>query len=110
MIFVSAPYYHFEKDIIEKRVAIVSKYCGKLLNDGIIAFSPVCFGHQIVKYCSLPNDFNYWDKFSITLLSKCKEMHVLQIDGWEKSKGVKAEIEYSIKKKIKIKYIAKLSI
>lgn len=105
MIFVSAPYYHFDKDIIQNRVAVVSKYCGRLLNDGIIALSPVCFGHQIVTHCSLPNDFNYWDKFSISVLSKCDEIHVLKISGWKKSKGVQAEIKYAIKNKIKIKYI-----
>lgn len=105
MIFVSAPYYDFDKDIIRSRVAIVSKYCGRLISEGKIAISPICLGHLVVEHCSMPNDFNYWEKYSIKVLSKCNELHVLKIKGWEESRGVSAEIKYAVRHKIKIKYI-----
>lgn len=39
-----------------------------------------------------------------SLISKCDELWVLKIDGWEQSKGVSAEIEYAESLNIPIKY------
>lgn len=105
MIFVAAPYWHFNKSIIEARVTEAALYCGDLIQKGNVVISPIVFGHKIIEHCSLPNDFIFWDKFSLGLLDNCKELHVLELDGWGVSRGVKAEMEHAKKLNIPIKLI-----
>lgn len=105
MIFVAIPYYHFDKEIIERRVSIISKYCGSLLEKNIMCTSPVLFGTTVLKYCHLPDDFGFWDKLSFSYLEKATELHILMLPGWRESKGVNAEIKFALDHNIAIKYV-----
>ena len=93
MIFVAQPYFHLDDEVIKERVKIGAMYCGALLKDGQMCVSPVMFGKTILNHVDLPGDFSFWDKISFDLLEKSDIVHVLTIPGWEKSRGVSAEIE-----------------
>ena len=110
VIFVAAPYFDLDKNIIEQRVHLVSKYCTKLLNKKICVLSPIIFGSTILNHFVLPNDFSFWDQISYQYLSLSTEIHVLQLDGWQDSRGVKEEIYFARRNKIKIVYVSLNSI
>jgi hypothetical protein len=105
MIFISAPYTSLYKKTIQKRVEMITFYCGYLLNQGIVSISPVVVGEQIMKHFNFPSDFGFWDKVCFTYLEKATEVHVLTIQGWKGSTGVTGEIEFAKKHNIPIKYI-----
>ena len=47
---------------------------------------------MFVNDVKLPSNWEYWEKYSIELLSKCDVMAVVCLPGWETSVGVTAEI------------------
>lgn len=105
MIFLSLPYSHQYKEVVDYRVKMAAIYAGHLMIEGLIPVSPILFGNKILEYVNLPGDFNTWDKLCYAYLDNCKEIHVLCIDGWKQSKGVHGEIAYALKKNIEVKYI-----
>lgn len=105
MIFLSLPYSHQYKEVIDYRIKIASIYAGHLMREGLIPVSPIIFGSKMLEHVNLPSDFDTWDKLCYAYLDNCKEIHILCIDGWNQSKGVAGEIDHAIKNGIEIKFI-----
>ncbi len=105
MIYVGAPYTHEDKNVIEQRVSIITDYCAKETLNGNIIFSPIVYGHSLLKDREIPGDYEFWKKFCIYFLNLSLELHVLMIPGWEKSTGLKDEIEIAKELGLEIKYI-----
>ncbi len=105
MIYIAAPYSHIDKDVINFRVKKVCEYSAELLKNKQSCISPITTGTGILAQTELPTDFEFWQHLSYDLIDVCGEIHVLMLDEWEESKGVKAEIEYATKKGLKIKYV-----
>lgn len=105
MIYVISPYTHEVPSIMYKRYKDVMKYTAELMNSGLIAFSPIVHCHQLAIEHELPKTFEFWEKWCIGMLDVSTEVHLLMLDGWTTSKGVKAELDYSDKIGIPIKTI-----
>lgn len=103
-IFVAGPFNGTE-DEKEFRVKTISQYCVALFNEGFSPISPLLMGLSFAKYGDLPTDTETWKVFSETLLKGCDEVHVLCIDGWENSSGIKIETNKANELEIPIKYI-----
>jgi hypothetical protein len=63
------------------------------------------FFHPVVKLHELPNDFAFWGDLSLDLLKRCDEMHLLKLEGWSVSRGVKEELDFCHKNGIKVSYV-----
>lgn len=105
LIFVSSPYSHKDPEIVKRRVDQVCKFCAKKIAEGFIFFSPIAYGHLMLSYCPMPSDWEFWKNYCEGFLSKCDEMIVLMLPGWQVSIGVQEEIEFATKKNIPISYI-----
>src|SRR5574338_41833 len=53
----------------------------------------------------LQGSFEQWKEDDLLYISKCDEMWVVQMDGWNKSIGVKAEIDHAQSLGLPVKYI-----
>lgn len=104
-IFVAGPYNASDKSIMENRMNTIKDYCVKQFLEGNSPISALLMGLVYAQHANLPTDTNTWRTFSETLLKGCDELHVLMLDGWEQSSGVKSEIESATKLNISIKYI-----
>ena len=105
LIFISSPYSHPDDKIREDNYLKVAKFTSQLIREGAIAFSPILYGHTAVSFKpDMPTDWNFWKEFCYTFLSKCDKMIVYKMDGWDRSKGVKEEIEYAKELGIQIIY------
>jgi len=105
IIYLASPYSHPEKHVRELRYLQVTEYTAKQVAVGNIVFSPITYGHVLSEHVDMPTDFEFWSDFCLTFLSKCSEMHVLKIDGWEVSNGIDQEEQYCYVNNIPIKYI-----
>ena len=105
VIYVASPYNHPDDDFRYLNFLRVSKYSAKMIANGYVALSPIAYGHPLLSYEKMPYDFEFWSNFCLSLLSKCDELHVLTLDGWDKSRGVLEEIEFAKNNSIPIKYI-----
>ncbi len=105
IIYLASPYSHPEKHVRELRYHQVTEYAAKQIALGNIVFSPITYGHILSEYEDMPTNWKFWSDFCFSFLSKCSEMHVLKIDGWNLSEGIDQEEQYCYVNNIPIKYI-----
>lgn len=103
MIYIAGPYWHQDPDIIDDRMRVVYGVMANLMRDGHHCISPMLM-HSVVVRHNLPNDFDYWGEYSYNLLRRCDKMIVLTLQGWDISRGVKAEIDFCKENNIPIEY------
>jgi hypothetical protein len=94
-IYVASPYTHPDLTVRTDRFLRAMQYTAELNLEGRWAFSPIVHCHEMAIRYELPVDFAYWMRFNGALLQPARELHVLQLDGWEESRGVRFEIEFS---------------
>ena len=105
LVYLAVPYSHKELDVRIKRFECSNVATAELMKDGHYVFSPISMSHPIAEQCSVPGDWNFWAKFDTAFISCCHKLFVLALDGWDKSTGVKAEIEIAKNMGIEIVYL-----
>ena len=104
-VYVACPYSHEVGGVRRMRSVIATRYAAKLWAGGVSAFSPLTHNHGLASICPkdyepVRADFGGWEKiieFDLEILSLCQQVHVLELPGWEHSRGVRREINYAIK-------------
>lgn len=105
LYYLASPYSHQDLVVRETRANIAEKAAVDLLHFGIYVFAPIPYNHPWEKY-KVPGDWNFWEDFDKTFVSRCDGVIVLTIDGWDRSKGVTAEIEFARENNIPIYYLS----
>jgi hypothetical protein len=109
LIYLASPYNHKNPAIREQRYKEVLKATAKLIKAGCIIYSPIVHNHfvalQIEESCGSHAGFDKWERFDCKMISRCDELWVLKIDGWEKSVGIAGEIKFAQSMSMKIKYV-----
>ena len=90
LIYLASPYAHPSPTVREARLEAVRYVCGQMVNKGKIVMSPLVYlGELAYKGVHPPQG---WYAFDLQLLARCDELVVLQLPGWEDSRGVLVEI------------------
>ena len=105
-IFIAVPYSGTEEEK-QIRMSKLLNYAIDIFNSGNAYISPLILGLALAEHGKLKTDTETWKTFSEVLLKGCDEMHVLMLDGYEKSTGIKYELAEADKFGIKIVYISK---
>jgi len=92
-IYVASPYSHDDRTIVNARHHLVLHYTTHLFRQKKLAFSPIVHCHPIAQHGGLPGDFQFWEQYNRAMIGSCDMMHVLELPGWEMSKGVTSEIK-----------------
>jgi len=99
LAYLAAPYSGMEEFSFRMSCAVAAR----LLDDGELIFSPIVHSHPLEAYLiDHKNDHDFWIEFDTHLMERCQVLYVLAIDGWEKSKGVRFEMEWFLAKKLPI--------
>lgn len=108
LIYLASPYSHEKEEIMQYRYDVICQlkadYMNKYKNEYAF-YSPISTFHPIAKQHKLPTDWSFWLAQCVTILSKCDEMWVVRMDGWDKSKGVSEEIKIAKELKIITRHI-----
>lgn len=96
MYFISSPYSHEIPAVVELRMGQLNCAIAQLTEKGVLCVSPL-WNHYVLPYSkTMGTDWNFWKVYCENLISRCDGIIVLDnIDGWDKSRGVAAEIEYT---------------
>ena len=105
IIYIASPYSHPDMIVRDYRFEKVATYAAELNARGWLAFSPIAYGHTMVQHHPMPLDWEFWQTFCISFLSKCNEVHVLMLSGWEQSNGVREEVKWAEENELTITYI-----
>ena len=95
MIYLASPYTHSNKDIELERYADVSLVCARFARLGEHVYSPIATWHPIALAHKMPTDSGYYRSMNEAMIRVCDQFFVLMLDGWFRSKGVQAEIDYA---------------
>lgn len=60
IIYLASPYSHPIDDIREQRFKDIAKISAELNSEGVIAFSPIVYGHTLLDYKEMPTDWGFW--------------------------------------------------
>jgi hypothetical protein len=93
LIYLASPYSHDDAAVRERRFHDVCAAAAALMARGILIFSPIAHTHPIALAGALPTDWEFWKRYDMVMLDASAELWVLMLDGWDRSKGVKGEIE-----------------
>lgn len=105
MIYISSPYSDENTEVREARFLAVCKYAARLVRDGFIVFCPIAHSHPICVHGGVGNEHETWLSQDLFFAQQAKEMHVLQLPGWDKSVGVRREILYAQSKDLRVVYV-----
>ena len=105
MIYLASPYTSVFKDEEHKRYLETMKIVSELMRNGHHIFSPILHCHPIALSHKLPTDYKFWSEYNLGMIKVCEELWVLQLYGWQDSKGVQAEIKLALELEKPVAYI-----
>lgn len=92
MIFISSPFSSPFPATQQERYERVMEFTSIMLSSGYQVFSPIVYCVPMAARFKLPGDADYWAKFNIEFLRNCEAMFLLQLPGWDQSKGIQLEL------------------
>ncbi len=109
IIYLAAPYTlngTSDEEDKEVRVEQITRTANKLMQMGLNIFSPVTHSHAVQQIADLSHlSTKDWLIKDLEFLTFSAGMFVLMLPDWEKSVGVKREIEFARAQKIPITFI-----
>lgn len=106
LIYLASPYSHRLKSIRHRRWRQVTQIGAQLIAEGVHIFGPITESHSYSEANpKIGKGWEFWKTHYELMLSKCDELWVVMLDGWENSKGVQGEIAYATERGIPITYI-----
>lgn len=102
--YLAAPYYDADLMVRRRRYLLASYAAYELIKEGNYVFSPLTHNGPLMLHLGLTG-WDVWGPYDLSMLKKCDKLYVLKLDGWEKSKGVKAEVEKAAEWDIPVEYL-----
>jgi len=104
-IFISAPHGHPDVSVIYDRMKRLRAIVAQYVINGHLVLAPNLHFHELTQEYSLPLDWDYWKDNCYAMMQNAYQVDVIMLEGWEKSVGVKAEIEYAKTLNILVNYV-----
>jgi len=105
IIYFSSPYSHKEQGIVEERFKKTCAMVAKLTAEGNVVISSIAYGHVLLWFQEMQNDWDFWKNFCLSFLIRAKKMIIYTLPGWELSTGIKGEIEFCKAHGIEVIYL-----
>lgn len=103
-VYLGSPYSKYASGH-DRAALIVSQCAAKLMNKGLVIFSPIAHGHSITICGDLPLDWDFWKRQCDPMIDGAAALVVLMMEGWWDSVGLEYEINRAIERSIPILYI-----
>ena len=97
MIYLASPYTHPDPAVRQARFEAACRQAAEMMRCGIPVFSPIAHSHPVALHGGLDAlDLEFWERQDLHFVEACSEIWVLQLDGWQESTGLQAEIEMAL--------------
>lgn len=90
-IYLASPYTDADPWIRNHRYIEARAITGRLLKAGFHVYSPIVHCHELALRQDLPHDFDFWQAYNFAMLDSASGFGIIKMEGWDKSKGVRAE-------------------
>ena len=105
LVYLATPYSDPNPFVREARFKAVNRQAAELMRQGVHIYSPISHTHPIALAGDLPKGWDYWEQYDRTILAACTRMIVFRQPGWERSKGVAAEMAIAKEMGLPIEFI-----
>lgn len=107
MIYLATPYSDPDPSVMTRRAVTAAQMAWDLAKVGNVVYSPIAHWHYVVENIEeeAPRDFGFWRMQCMDMLERADVLMVYTLPGWDKGKGVKAEIDYAHKLGIEVVYL-----
>ena len=105
LVYLASPYSDPFPEVEAGRFEAACRASANLMATGVFIYSPVAHTHPIHLHGDLPGGWSFWERYDRAILQCCHKMIVLQLPGWEQSKGIAAELEISKELGITVEYM-----
>jgi hypothetical protein len=92
-IYLASPYSSGDASIRDERAQHAARFTADHIRLGHHIYSPIVHCHELALAHDLPKDFEFWQRYNFAILAKASQLWVLDLPGWDTSRGVLAEIE-----------------
>lgn len=93
MIYLATPYSDPDESVREQRYQDACRLTAVLMRRKLCSiFSPIVHSHPLLAY-GIRSDFAFWSCINDGYLLVCSQLWVARFPGWDKSIGIKEEIE-----------------
>ena len=109
LIYLATPYSHECPATMiyrhDQAVALAAYFLSKQVH----VLCPIAHSQQMaMRHLNHTNaNWDFWRGISLNLVSRCDVVLVGQLDGWQDSTGVTAEVEFAKSKGIRVSYLGK---
>ena len=96
-IFLACPYSHSDDSVVQDRFIECNKVAATIIECGHAVFSQVTMSHpinQALEKTEKANIGKMWAPVDAVFLDLMEELIILDLNGWDKSTGIKREIEF----------------
>jgi len=95
-VYLAGPYTAtgFYKQLTEStRYYLLTKYAAQIMAAELLVYSPITHSHPMTLHEALPGTWEYWERMDQIMMTVCKEIWVIKLEGWEESNGLKHELK-----------------
>ena len=103
IIYLASPYSHNSAAVREDRYLSARRFTILQLQRGVAIFSPIVYGKDMET--QIGTAFEPWANLNDSMIRACAELWVLMLDGWEKSRGIRHELQLAQDLGKPIKYL-----
>jgi Domain of unknown function (DUF1937) len=103
VIYLASPYTQSDAAVRESRFHAACSATASLMRAGLHVYSPIVHSNPLVHY-GRPVAWEFWQEHDCEHLRRSESLVVLTIDGWNTSRGVRAEIDLAIELDMPIRY------
>ncbi|MFC9358597.1 DUF1937 family protein [Rhodococcus sp. NPDC057014] len=96
-IFLACPYSHSDERVVHERFLACNEVAATIVASGNAVFSQVSMSHPInLAFKTIdPSDVGkLWAPVDAHFMESMEELIILDVDGWDRSSGIKREIEF----------------
>ena len=106
LIYLASPYTHADDAVRYFREQEICRIAAALKRQGKHAYCPIAETTSVARHGKLVNTtWEEWREDDLTLLSRCDEIQVAMIDGWNESRGIRGEVKFALKNNIPVSFI-----
>ncbi|MBB1584927.1 DUF1937 family protein [Serratia sp. OS31] len=96
-IFLACPYSHSDENVVQERFLACNRVAANIIEAGHAVFSQVTMSHPInlqLQNTDKTAIGKMWAPVDALFLAMMEELIILDLPGWDKSAGIKREIEF----------------
>ena len=108
VVYLACPYTDPDPAVRRQRFEVATAVAADLIRAGRIVYSPITMTHPIDMLLAGESNTlgsEYWVAFDEAFMEMCSEIVVIRLYGWDRSNGVRREVEFFTSRKIPIQYM-----